>query len=143
MAASLILAAILATYFSFRSREIQVLWADIATYFGHLVVAPPLQVPALILASAALLFVLADTARTVIRGKGCPVTAAMGLCLLVYLAMVTLLYDHFPSNFTPLHTVYAVSLAMAAARLAAAGLPAALRGRPFPLVPVARPPRAR
>jgi hypothetical protein len=94
------------------------LWADIATYFGHLVVAPPLQVPALILASAALLFVLADTARTLIRGKGCPVTAAMGLCLLVYLGMVTLLYDHFPSNFTPLHTVYAVSLAMAAARLA-------------------------
>lgn len=30
VAASLILAAILATYFSFRSREIQVLWADIA-----------------------------------------------------------------------------------------------------------------
>src|SRR6185312_13664180 len=73
---------------------------------------------AVAIAVAALLFVLVDTARTVIRGRGCAVTASCGVCLLAFTGMVTLLYDHFPSNFTPLHTVYAASVGMGATRLA-------------------------
>ncbi len=96
------------------------LWADVASYFGDFIDAPGLNVVAVAIAIAALIFVLVDTARTLIRGRGCPVTAACGVCLLAFTAMVTLLYDHFPSNFTPLHTVYAASVALGAVRLARA-----------------------
>lgn len=99
-------------------RGLVLLWADVAYYFGDFLDAPRLNVVAVVLAVAALCFVIVDTARTVIRGRGCPVTAACGVCLLAFTAMVTLLYDHFPSNFTPLHTVYAASVALGATRLA-------------------------
>jgi hypothetical protein len=99
-------------------RGLVLLWADVAYYFGDFIDAPRLNVVAVVIAVAALCFVIVDTARTVIRGRGCPVTAACGVCLLAFTAMVTLLYDHFPSNFTPLHTVYAASAALGATRLA-------------------------
>jgi hypothetical protein len=96
------------------------LWADVASYFGDFIERPGLNVVAVAIAVAALIFVLVDTTRTVIRGRGCPVTAACGVCLIAFTLMVTLLYDHFPSNFTPLHTVYAASVALGATRLARA-----------------------
>ncbi|MEP7121075.1 MAG: hypothetical protein ABJE95_09205 [Byssovorax sp.] len=99
-------------------RGLVLLWADVADYFGDFIEDPRLNVVAVAVAVAALGFVIVDTARTVIRGRGCPVTAACGVCLLAFTGMVTLLYDHFPSNFTPLHTVYAASTALGATRLA-------------------------
>ena len=99
-------------------RGLVLLWADVAYYFGDFLEAPRLHFVAVAIAVAALVFVLVDTARTVIRGRGCAVTAACGVCLLAFTGMVTLLYDHFPSNFTPLHTVYAASVGMGATRLA-------------------------
>ena len=99
-------------------RGLVLLWADVAYYFGDFIDAPRLHVVALGIAVASLMFVLVDTARTLIRGRGCPVTAACGVCLLAFTGMVTLLYDHFPSNFTPLHTVYAASVGMGATRIA-------------------------
>ncbi len=102
------------------ARGLILMWADLAYYFGHLADAPRLHVIAVVVASAALVFVLADTARTLYRGRGCAVTAACGVCLISFALMVTLLYDHFPSNFAPLHTVYAISVAMAATRLTGA-----------------------
>jgi hypothetical protein len=99
-------------------RGLVLLWADVAYYFGDFIDAPRLHFAAVGIAVAALGFVLVDTARTVIRGRGCAVTASCGVCVLAFTGMVTLLYDHFPSNFTPLHTVYAASVGMGATRLA-------------------------
>jgi hypothetical protein len=101
-------------------RGLVLLGADVAYYFADFIDAPRLHVAAATILAAAVVFVLADTARTAIRGRGCPVTAACGVCLLAFTLMVALLYDHFPSNFTPLHTVYAASVGMGAARLARA-----------------------
>jgi hypothetical protein len=101
-------------------RGLVLLGADVAYYFADFVDAPSLHVAATAIVAAAIVFVLVDTARTVKRGRGCPVTAACGVCLLAFALMVALLYDHFPSNFTPLHTVYAASVGMGATRLARA-----------------------
>lgn len=98
-------------------RGLVLLGADVAYYFGQLVDAPRPHLGAVVITAASLAFVIADTARTLIRGRGCPVTAACGGCLTAFTIMVALLYDHFPSNFTPLHTVYAASVAMAVTRL--------------------------
>lgn len=100
------------------ARGLVLLWADVAYYFGDFIEAPRLQVFAVAVAVASLAFVLIDTARTLIRGRGCPVTAGAGVILITFTVMVALLYDQFPSNFTPLHTVFAVSVGVAAARLA-------------------------
>jgi hypothetical protein len=115
-------------------RGLILLWADVAYYFGDFLDAPPLHTGAVALALAAFAFVLADTARTLARRRGCPVTAGAGVCLVAYLIMVALLYDSFPSNFTPLHTVFAVSLALAAHRLG--GALAARARSPWPAVAV-------
>jgi hypothetical protein len=102
-------------------RGLFLLWADLGDYLGRFIEAPPpLHVAAVGVAVAAVAFVIADTARTWIRRRGCPVTAACGLCILAYTLMVTLLYDHFPSNFTSLHTIYAAAVGVAAARTARA-----------------------
>ena len=101
-------------------RGLVLLGADVAYYFADFIDAPSLHVAAVAIVAAAIVFVLIDTARTLIRGRGCPVTAACGVCLLAFALMVALLYDHFPSNFTPLHTVYAASVGMGATRLARA-----------------------
>ncbi len=101
-------------------RGLVLLGADVAYYFADFLDAPRLHVAAVGILAAAVVFVIGDTARTLIRGRGCPVTAACGVCLFAFALMVTLLYDHFPSNFTPLHTVYAASVGMSAARLARA-----------------------
>lgn len=102
------------------ARGLVLLGADVAYYFADFLDAPRLHWPAAAIVVAAIAFVIADAARTLIRGRGCPVTAACGVCLLAFALMVALLYDHFPSNFTPLHTVYAASVAMGTTRLARA-----------------------
>lgn len=116
-------------------RGLVLLGADVAYYFADFVDAPRLHLAAVGILAASVLFVLLDTARTAIRGRGCPVTAACGVCLIAFTLMVALLYDHFPSNFTPLHTVYAASVGMSASRLARA-LAAKLQAS-WPVVPVA------
>ncbi|MEO5726249.1 MAG: hypothetical protein ABI134_10610, partial [Byssovorax sp.] len=98
-------------------RGLVLLGADVAYYFADFIDAPRLHLAAVVILAAAVGFVLLDTGRTLIRGRGCPVTAACGVCLLAFTLMVALLYDHFPSNFTPLHTVYAASVGMGATRL--------------------------
>ncbi len=101
-------------------RGLVLFWADVAYYFADFIEPPRLQVFAVAVAVASLGFVLVDTARTLIRGHGCPVTAGVGVILLGFTVMVALVYESFPSNFTPLHTVFAVSVGVAAARLAQA-----------------------
>ena len=99
------------------ARALVLLWADVASYFADFIEPPTLQVFAVAVAVASLGFVLIDTARTLLRGHGCPVTAGAGVILLAFTVMVALLYESFPSNFTPLHTVFGVSVGVAAARL--------------------------
>jgi hypothetical protein len=101
-------------------RGLILMFADIGFYLGNFTPGALLHLPAAMVAVGALLFVLVDAARTLWRGKGCPVTAAAGLVVVVFTAMVTLLYDHFPSNFTSLHTVYAAAIGVTAVRLAGA-----------------------
>jgi len=101
-------------------RGLVLLGSDVAYYFADFLDAPRLHVASAGIVAAAIVFVIGDTVRTLIRGRGCLVTAACGVCLLAYALMVALLYNHFPSNFTPLHTVYAASVGMSATRLARA-----------------------
>ncbi len=116
-------------------RGLVLLGADVAYYFADFIDAPRLHLAAVVILAAAVGFVLLETARTLIRGRGCPVTAACGVCLLAFTLMVALLYDHFPSNFTPLHTVYAASVGMGATRLGRA-LAAKIRAS-WVVVPIA------
>lgn len=102
------------------ARGLVLFWADVAYYFADFIEPPRLQVFAFAVAVASLGFVLIDTARTLIRGEGCPVTAGVGVILLGFTVMVALVYESFPSNFTPLHTVFAVSVGVTAARVAQA-----------------------
>jgi hypothetical protein len=96
------------------ARDLVLMWSDFGSY---LVGARP-SLPSLLVAGAAFAFVLADTARTLARRRGCPVTAGCGVIMLAYLAVVTLLYAEFPANYTPLHGVYGLALGCAAHRLA-------------------------
>lgn len=102
------------------ARGLVLLWADVGYYFADFADAPRPHVAAIAIAVAAACFVLVETVRTLLRRTGCPVVAACGVALLCFAAMVALLYDHFPSNFAPLHTVYGAAVALAALRLARA-----------------------
>ena len=96
-------------------RDLVLMWSNFGSYFAQ----QPLNHASLAVAALVLAFVLADTARTVIRRRGCVVTAACGVLLVCYLGVVTLLYSEFPANYTPLHAVFGVSLGVAAYRLGA------------------------
>lgn len=88
-------------------------WAS----FGRYMTRGEVDAPSLALASAVCAFVLVDTARTLARRRGCAVTAACGVTIVTYLAVVTLLYAEFPANYTPLHAVYGVAIGCAVERL--------------------------
>lgn len=95
------------------ARDLILEWANFGRYMtrGH---AGALPVAA---AAAACVFVLVDTARTLVRRRGCVVTAACGVSLAAYLAVVSLLYVEFPANYTPLHAVFGVATGCAIERL--------------------------
>ncbi|MEO7328933.1 MAG: hypothetical protein ABI193_10165 [Minicystis sp.] len=86
--------------------------------FGYYLVHDRLNPVSLVVAAVVCAFVAFDTVRTLVRRRGCVVTAACGTIMLSYVAVVTLLYTEFPANYTPLHGVYGVALGCAAHRLA-------------------------
>lgn len=95
------------------ARDLALEWGDFGRYLTRGAVDP---LPT-IAAACVCAFVLVDTARTLRRGRGCPVTAACGVALATYLAVVTLLYAEFPANYTPLHAVFGVAVGCAVDRL--------------------------
>ena len=99
------------------TRDLVLLWSNVPVYLHPITGTSRLNYASAALASAALIFVLVDAARTLVRREGCAVTAALGACIVSYAGMVMLLYESFPANFTPLHTVYSLSIAVALARL--------------------------
>ncbi len=98
------------------TRDLLLWWSNVAYYFRDFVASAPLNVAALAVAVGALAFALRDAARTLWRREGDAVTAACGASLASYVAMVALLYESFPVNYTPLHTVFGVTLAVAVDR---------------------------
>jgi hypothetical protein len=89
-------------------------WADTGAYlFGGAA-----SLPSLVVVTAAFVFVVADTVRTWIRGRGCAFTAACGTILLAWLVAVGLLYVSFPVNFIPLHGVFGAALGATLGRAA-------------------------
>lgn len=117
------------------ARDLLLWWSNVAYYFREFVGQGRLNVASFSLAIAALGFVLVDGARTLWRREGDPVVAACGASIAAYLAMVALLYDSFPANFSPLHTVFGVSLAVAVERACAAL--DRRTGRPLAALPLA------
>ncbi len=100
------------------ARDLILLWSNVPFYFSPVTGTTAFNHAAAAVATAAACFVVIDAARTLHRREGCALTAGLGACLVAYLVMVTLLYEDFPANFTPLHTIYALSIAVAVARLA-------------------------
>ena len=96
------------------ARDLVLMWSN----FGSYLTGERPALPSLVVASAVFLFVLADTARTLVRRRGCVVTAGCGAIMVTYLGVVTLLYTEFPANYTPLHAVYGIALGCAVDRLA-------------------------
>lgn len=100
------------------TRDLLLWWSNVAYYFRDFVGVSRINPASLALASAALVFAVFDAARTLWRRDGDVVMAACGVWLAAYLGMVALLYDSFPANYAPLHTVFAVTFALAALRAA-------------------------
>ncbi|MFO0761398.1 MAG: hypothetical protein U0359_33275 [Byssovorax sp.] len=88
--------------------------------FGHYLARTTLNPVSFAVAALVTLFVIADTARTLVRRRGSVVVAACGTLMIAYVLVVTLLYTEFPANYTPLHAVYGIALGAAAHRLARA-----------------------
>lgn len=91
-------------------------WANVGDYVAgqaSLLRNPVASFTALI----AFVFVIVDTARTLIRGRGDVVTAACGLFFLSHIAMLTLLVRSFPISFVPLHAVFGCAIACLVLRL--------------------------
>ncbi len=105
------------------ARDLILEWASFGRYMtrGHA------DVFSVMAATAACAFVLVDTARTLSRRRGCVVTAACGVSIVTYLAVVALLYAEFPANYTPLHAVFGVATGSAVDRLVGLARHRALR----------------
>ena len=97
-------------------RDMVLWWSNVGYYFRGFVAHPRMVPAALVVAVAALVFALADGARTLLRREGDAITAACGATLAAYALMVALLYEEFPANYTPLHAVFGVTLGVFAAR---------------------------
>jgi hypothetical protein len=98
------------------TRDMLAFWSNFGAYFDPSGSAR-WNVPALVLAAASFLVVLAVAARALWRGQGCPVTAATAAILVAHLFMLALLVDTYPVNFTPCHTAFGLTVACAAWQL--------------------------
>lgn len=94
------------------ARDLILEWAD----FGRYMTRSPANALSVAAAATVCAFVLYDTARTLVRRRGCVVTAACGVTIVTYLAVVALLYAEFPANYTPLHAVFGVATGCAVDR---------------------------
>lgn len=91
------------------TRDLVVFWSDVGEFLSRPLHASHPNYLAIALAAIALVFTWVGMVRVLRRKEGCPVTAAVGACLAVHLVIVALLYDHYPANFAPLHSVFGLA----------------------------------
>lgn len=106
-------------------------WSNMADYLSSVTGPAPFNVVSFTVAAAVFVFTVVDGARTLRRREGDAVIAVAASCLVAYAVMVALLYDSYPANFAPLHSVFGLALGGAAARLSRRA------GRAWPLVALA------
>lgn len=106
-------------------------WSNMADYLSAVTGPAPFNPASFALAAVVFAFTLVDAARSLWRRQGDALSAVAGSCLASYTVMVALLYDSYPANFAPLHSVFGLALGAAASRLARGA------GRTWPLVAVA------
>ncbi|MEZ4411135.1 MAG: hypothetical protein R3A52_32335 [Polyangiales bacterium] len=106
-------------------------WSNMADYLSSITGPAPFNVASFAVAAAVFVFTAIDGARALWRREGDALTAVASSCLVAYALMVALLYDSYPANFAPLHSVFGLALGGAAARLSRRA------GRAWPLVALA------
>ncbi len=106
--------------------NLAIYWTDMGAYTEHLTGTPsPVNWLTALLAWASVLYAASALARARAGDARTRLAAAAGAALLVYFAVVLLLYDQYPeANYAPLHSIF--GLAMAATLLALARRLAAL-----------------
>lgn len=93
------------------------LWSNVPRWLGPVFGENPLNLPSMVAAACAALFIGFEGVRVSVLRRGDVVSGAVGLALLVYVLMVAFLYTSYPYNFTPLAPLLGVASGMMLARL--------------------------
>ena len=132
-------------HFASTARDMLAFWSNLGRYMDPTGRAP-LNVVAYGCALVALLVVLVEGARALMRGQGSPIVAACAAILVTHFVMLALLVQSYPTNFTPLHATFGLAVACAAdtiarsrpaSRLRAAGPIATVAGAAAVIAPFA------
>lgn len=111
-----------------RTRDLLSYWSSMADYLASkATLLSPLGTSAI--ACIAFVYIMFDTVRTLVRGRGDAIVAACGLIFFSHIAMLTLLVSWFPYNYTPVNALFGIGVGCLLVRVAGSNVVASVTQR--------------